>query len=95
MDSGAAGLELMIKGFVSARQQIAFMEQGGYSEIMSQLRGQGWLPALRAAACHVHLISGNCAEVITGVTFFFITVVFSFLNMRGLQELQSANAVVS
>lgn len=41
MDSGAAGLELMIKGFVSARQQIAFMEQGGYSEIMSQLQGPG------------------------------------------------------
>lgn len=39
--SETAGLELMIKGLVFARQQIAFMNQGDDNEILNQLPGPG------------------------------------------------------
>lgn len=41
VDSETAGLELMIKGLVFARQQIAFMNQEDYNEILNQLQGPG------------------------------------------------------
>lgn len=40
-DSEIAGLELTIKSFIFARQQIAFMSQGDYTGILSQLQGPG------------------------------------------------------
>lgn len=41
VDSETAGLELMMKSLVFARQQITLMNQEGYNEILNQLQGPG------------------------------------------------------